>query len=460
MSLETAVKFFRSTVGDKNVLTDPDSLKTYGSDWTKFPSNAGLVVLPGSTAEVAAVLKYCNDNRIAVVPSGGRTGLAAGAVAQNGEVVLSLSRMNKIHEIDIVGKSIHLDAGVILQVAQEKAKEAGLFFALDLASKGSCQIGGNIATNAGGLKLIRYGGMREQVLGLEVVLADGRILDLDHNLIKNNSGYDLKHLFISSEGTLGIITKARLRLVNPIKDLGLALFQTDRFQNVPDIITQCSQHGVKLTAFEFFSDKAVNVVLRQFKHLTFPFGQRSAYYILMEWENVGPFDVEDFLGSLAEVGKITDAVMASSSAEFTNLWSFRENISEAISSKKFVKKNDVSVPINKLSPFVAALENAAQDSKDIEIILFGHIGDGNVHINYVSDSAIAKEEFLKQTSKIEEEILDLLKKFQGSISAEHGIGLLKKDGLKHLVPELNLELMRQIKAVFDPKGILNPGKIF
>lgn len=432
------------------------------------------IVLPLTTEEVSQVLAYCHANELAVTPSGGRTGLCAGAVASEGEVVLSLSRMSKILNVDSTGLTITAEAGVATEALQEAAKKVGLFFPLDLASKGSCHIGGNIATNAGGVKLIKYGGTREQVLGIEVVLANGSILDMNVALRKNNSGYDLKHLFIGSEGTLGIVTKAVLRLMPKPRNLQLAIMAVESFENIPKILTECSLAAISVTAFEFFTQVAHRIVLARLAGARTPFAAISPFYVLVEIEQPGSEpEMESLLEKLFDAGLITDATIAANSTQFKEFWGLRENITESLAAHGQVRKNDISLAIDQLDPFVKELEKllgrltAAEASKGIsgpantlELVLFGHIGDGNLHINYVSPKERNPKEFQAAARVIEEEIFKLLTKFKGSISAEHGIGLTKKKDLHFTRTAEEVSWMRQTKKMWDPKGILNPGKIF
>jgi FAD/FMN-containing dehydrogenase len=454
----------KNIVGDANVVIDPTALKMWGADWTKIYEPAPLcAIFPTSTAMVSQVLKYCNDHQIAVTPSGGRTGLCAGAVATAGEVVLSLSKMNKILDVDSVGLTISAEAGVTTEALQMAARGVGLFFPLDLAAKGSCHIGGNIATNAGGVKLIRYGGTREQVLGLEVVLANGDILDMNVALRKNNSGYDMKHLFIGSEGTLGVVTKAVLRLMPKPRNLQLAIMAVETFASIPKILNQCSQAAVSVTAFEFFTDIAHRIVLQHLPGAKTPFKDIAPFYVLLEIEQPGSEpEMESLLERLFEAGLIQDATIASTSAQFKELWGLRENITESLAAHGQVRKNDISLAIDKLDGFVSKLEAllAAQNPMDMELVLFGHIGDGNLHINYVSPKSRDPKEFHTAARAVEEAVFKLLTQFKGSISAEHGIGLTKKKDLHFTRTAVEVEWMRRIKQIYDPKGILNPGKIF
>ena len=459
-----AVEDLKNIVGSSNVLTGVEDLLVWGSDWTKvFKPKPMCIVLPAETKEVSEILAYCHKNGLAVTPSGGRTGLCAGAVATDGEVVLSLSRMHKILEVDPVGLTITAEAGVTTEALQISARENGLFFPLDLASKGSCQIGGNIATNAGGVKLIRYGGMREQVLGLEVVLASGEILDMNVALRKNNSGYDLKQLFIGSEGTLGVVTKAVLRLTSKPRQLHLTVMAVSKFESILRILHQCTLASLSITAFEFFTDVAHKIVLQRSPGAKSPFQNVSSFYVLLEIEQTGEEgELERLLESLFEKGLITDATIAANSTQFKELWGLRENITESLAAHGQVRKNDISLAINKLDAFLSALQSllASKACENMELVLFGHIGDGNLHINYVSPKSRDSAEFHMAARAIEEDVFKLLADFDGSISAEHGIGLTKKKDLHFTRSQSEVEWMRVTKKSWDPKGILNPGKIF
>jgi FAD/FMN-containing dehydrogenase len=461
---EEIFAFFVELLGADRVVVETSELKVWGSDWTKVHEpNPVCAVFPKTTEEVSRILKFCNGNHVAIVPSGGRTGLCAGAVASQGEVVLSLSKMNKIIDVDRVGLTITVEAGVTTEAVQMAAKDIGLLFPLDLASKGSCQIGGNIATNAGGVKLIRYGGMREQVLGLEVVLASGEVLDMNVALRKNNSGYDLKHLFIASEGTLGVVTKAVLRLVPKPKTLELGIMAVENFSDIPKILETASLTGVTLTAFEFFTDVAHRIVLKHLPGARSPFADSAKFYVLLEIERSGQEpELEGLLEKLFEQGIITDATIANNSQQFKEMWGLRENITESLAAHGHVRKNDISLAIDKLDGFVSALETLLTQlqPKDMELVLFGHIGDGNLHINYVAPKSGDFKEFHKRARAIEEKIFELLATFKGSISAEHGIGLTKKKDLHFTRTVDEIRWMKAIKKQWDPVGILNPGKIF
>lgn len=455
---------FRTLIGPTHVLTGENDLENYGRDWTKIHApKPGVIVLPASTEEVAKVVAYCAKERLAIVPSGGRTGLAGGAVATNGEVVISLSRMTKIEKIDAIGLTMTVQAGVTTQEVQEAAQEAGLFFPLDLAAKGSCQIGGNIATNAGGVKFIRFGGMREQVLGLEVVLPSGEILDMNTSLRKNNTGYDLRQLFIGSEGTLGIVTRATLRLTPPPRNVQVSVMAVERFEDIPGILGVCNQAGVQLTAFEFFTKEAHEIVLKHALGARTPFEAISPYYVLLEVEEgpTGGDVMQPLLEKIFEKGLITDAVVAANSAQFKELWGLRENITESIAKHGHARKNDISLAIDQLADFIADLKKEMTTApSDIQLVLFGHIGDGNLHINYVGSRSEPFMDFQARARKVEERIFTVLGRYKGSISAEHGIGLLKKKDLHFSRTAPEVALMRELKKTLDPNGIMNPGKIF
>ncbi|MFK7827783.1 MAG: FAD-binding oxidoreductase [Oligoflexales bacterium] len=456
------IEYFRSILTADLVKNDPQSLESYGRDWTKkYEPQASVVVFPKSTTQVAKILSYCSKEKLALVPSGGRTGLAGGAVALAGEVVVSLEKMNKILDIDTINLTIKTEAGVTLQTLQEAAKTNDLFFPLDLAAKGSCHIGGNIATNAGGLKFIRFGGAREQVLGLTVVLADGSILDLDSKVRKDNTGYDLKQWFIGSEGTLGIITEASLKLSPKPQSTQLCFLALNSCDDILAIVSTCHKQQISITACEYFGTEALNLVLDQFKQMQNPFESSYPFYLLLEVEGSNEAMIESFLEPMFNQGYILDAIIPQSSAQVNEIWAIRENIPEALFSSGPLRKNDISIPISSLAKFEIALQECfAKAALPVKMISFGHVGDGNLHINYLGSNNISQKEFYKQTDDLEKAVYQLVKSFNGSISAEHGIGILKKNDLSFRRSSLELELMRKIKSIFDPDSILNPGKLF
>ena len=455
---------FVSLLGEAHVLQDAASLALYGTDWTRrYTSRASLVVRPKTTADVAAILVYCEQHSLAVVPSGGRTGLAGGAVALSGEIVVSLERMNQILAVNTQEMWICAQAGVPLATLQQAAKEAGFFYPMDLGSKGSCQLGGNLGTNAGGLKFIRYGGMRNHVLGMEVVVANGRILELNAGgLQKDNTGYDLKQLFIGSEGTLGIMTQAKIRLMKKPQPYYVALVAVESFPNLLSLMELCRQSVHTLTAFEFFAHAAYGRVQACFPHLGGIFSASYPFYGLIEIEantvKPGEHPLLSLITEAFSRGWLVDAIFAETTEQFARFWAVRENITESLARSGHVHKNDLTLPLGALGAFMDKVTALTCDT--IELLFFGHLGDGNIHINYVGPFALDVTQFQQQVRLIEEQVFSLIQHYRGSISAEHGIGCLKREDLHYSRSAFEVEIMRSIKAVLDPKGILNPGKIF
>jgi FAD/FMN-containing dehydrogenase len=446
---------------DADVLsTDAQDLLTYGKDWTKVYTPApSAVARPRTTAEVATILRACNDAEVAVVPSGGRTGLAGGAVARAGELVLSLDRMRRMDAIDTLGNTVRVQAGAVTAAVHQHCAPAGLTWPVDFASKGSSHVGGNISTNAGGVKVIRYGLTRNWVLGLEVVLMDGTVLELNGALEKNNTGTDLRQLFIGSEGTLGVITEATLKLAPLPGRLDVLLFAVRDLAGVVKLFREVRTSGMTLMAFEFFTQRCLERLLRH-RQVRPPFEQPSECYVLVEVENADEDAIEKWVGSLFDRDLAQDGVIAQSSTQAAQLWSLREGISESLSATGMPHKNDIALPVAALEAFCAELDAVfASRYPDWEICNFGHIGDGNLHINIMKPDALAKEAFLARTHDADRDMFELVRRHQGSISAEHGIGLLKKDFLGYVRSEAELALMAGLKRVMDPKGLLNPGKI-
>ena len=415
------VSELRSILGSDYVLTSDSDLQEYGRDWTReVPPNPLCIVLPAGTSQVSEVVKFCAERDLAVVPSGGRTGLAGGAVASQGEVVLSLARLNRIHSVDEVNLSAEVDAGVTNQALQMEHQNP-TYNLIDLRES-SCQRR-QYRDECGESEVYSHGGTREHVLGLEVVLASGQVLDLKRSLRKNNTGYDLMQCFIGSEGTLGIITKAVLRVVPTSRNPVCALLAVESFGVIPEILMACRHKLNRLNAFEFFSLQGLEAVLEAFPMTNAPFEAKSSYYVLLELEQEpGSSGLETAVEELFEKSLIVDGVFSTSSSEFNQLWSLRENITEALSILKHVHKNDVSVPIGALDDFIRETNNLVQTNADgPEVILFGHVGDGNVHINYVVDKKQDYSKFVKEVSLVEQGVFELVAKHRGSISAEHGI---------------------------------------
>lgn len=442
--------------------TEKDDLAYFGADHTKhFEPNPCLIVFPKSTEQVQAIVKLCNELNIVITPSGGRTGLSAGAVASRGELVISLDKMNKILNFYPADRMVEVEAGVITKNLQHFAEENGLYYPVDFASSGSSQIGGNIGTNAGGIKVIRYGMTRNWVLGVTVVTGKGDILELNKGMIKNATGYDFRHLFIGAEGTLGIVTKAQIRLERQPKNLTVMVLGVDKFADIMQILANFQQK-VDLTAFEFFDKVAMDKLLQANKVVR-PFESDCPFYALLEFE--APFDdIMDtamaVFESCMEQGLVVDGVMSQSLSQAEELWKLREYISETIS--HFTPyKNDASVLISHVPDFISDIDKIVADNyPDFEVCWFGHIGDGNLHLNILKPDNLSKDDFFEKCKIVNQHVFETVKKYNGSISAEHGVGMTKKPYLTYTRSESEIAYMKALKAVFDPNGIMNTGKIF
>lgn len=442
-------------------LTDTDSAERYGVDWTKVWAPApSAVVLPETAEEVQQIVEIANEHGLHLVPSGGRTGLSAAAVAANGEVVVAFDRMNRVLDFNEYDRAVTVQPGVVTQQLQEFAEQQGLFYPVDFASAGSSQIGGNINTNAGGIKVIRYGMTRDWITGLKVVTGRGELLDLNKGLIKNATGYDLRHLFIGSEGTLGFVVEATVKLARQPRDLTALVLGAPGFREVMKVL-HAFQQDIDLTAFEFFSDKAMAHVLEH--GVARPFDTDCPFYCLLEFEQlseqVGERAMEIF-EHCVEQGWVLDGVMSQSLGQLEQLWQLRERISESIAPHT-PYKNDISVTISKVPDFVEDVDKVVQEAyPDFEIVWFGHIGDGNMHLNILKPTDLAKEEFFQRCGEVSRWVFDIVAKYNGSISAEHGVGMTKKPYLGYSRSEEEIACMKAIKAVFDPNNIMNPGKLF
>ncbi|UNU73877.1 FAD-binding oxidoreductase [Moraxella nasovis] len=445
-----------------DIKTDADSLEYWGKDWTKhFTPNAFAIVFPKSTKDVATIVKIANIHKTPLVPSGGRTGLSAGAVASGQEVVVSFDKMNAIGEFYAADRMVEVEAGVITKTLQEFAESKGLYYAVDFASSGSSQIGGNIGTNAGGIKVIRYGMTRNQILGLTVVTGKGDILELNGGMLKNATGYDFRHLFIGAEGTLGFITKALIKLEKPPTNLTAMVLGVPDFGSVISLLNRFNQ-ALNLTAFEFFDAIAIEKVLAT-GHIKEPFESRTPFYVLLEFEAVSESVLDTAMSvfeDCMESGHIIDGVMSDNLGQLAELWKLRESISETIS--VFTPyKNDVSVLITHLGDFIDDIGTIVKDNyPDFEICWFGHIGDGNLHLNILKPDHLTKDEFFAKCQTVNTLVFDTVKKYKGSISAEHGVGMTKKPYLNYTRTDTEIEYMKALKAVFDPNNIMNRGKVF
>ena len=444
---------------------DPHDLKNYGKDWTKaYTPNPSAVVFPRSTQEVAAFLKLCSQYQIPVVPSGGRTGLAAGAVAAEGEVVLSLSRMNQIGPVDPLSHTLRVQAGAVTEAIHQKCASYGLTWPVDFASKGSSQVGGNIATNAGGLKVIRYGHTRNWVLGLQVVTMQGEVLELNGALEKNNTGLDLRQLFIGSEGTLGVITEATLKLMRLPGPLEVCFFAVQSVSAVLRLFEEARKAPFQIAAFEFLTENCLKLVT-DVRQISAPFQSSYPAYVLLELERPESLQAQEslqaWLEGLFSRGLVQEGTLAQSPREAKELWSLREGISESLSVRGVVHKNDIALPIAQLEPFIKEMYQLYQkQSESFEVFLFGHIGDGNLHVNTMKPQDLDSSIFFEKCKHADFELFSLVKKYQGSVSAEHGVGLIKKSYLEFTRSPEEIAVMRGIKKVLDPQGLLNPGKIF
>jgi FAD/FMN-containing dehydrogenase len=441
---------------------DPSDLIEYGRDWTRVVEPAPCAIArPRTTEEVARLVKLCASHSLPIVPSGGRTGLAGGAVAARGELVVSLARMRALGPVDTVGGTVRVEAGAVTQAVHEHAAPLGLTWPVDFASKGSSTVGGNIATNAGGVRVIRWGLTRQWVLGLQVVLASGDVLEINGALEKNNTGLDLRQLFIGSEGTLGIITGATLKLARTPERAAVLLFAVEDLAAVVRLFRETRASPFVVAAYEMFTDACLARVLRHRK-IRAPLASSASHYVLVELEaSAGSDAMEAWVSSLFERNIVVDGVLAQSGAEARDLWALRESISESLSATGTPHKNDVALPIAALEEFCAALGDVfARRYPGWEICLFGHIGDGNLHVNVMMPDGVDKTSFLARTKDADRDLFDLVRRHAGSISAEHGVGLLKKPWLGWSRAASEIAVMRAVKRALDPMGLFNPGKIF
>ncbi|PZQ98345.1 MAG: hydroxyacid dehydrogenase [Flavobacterium psychrophilum] len=459
----------REVAGEAGLITDAERMQSYLSDWRgAYRGQAAAVLRPASTEEVAAVVRLCAQASVALVPQGGNTGLCGGSIPDDSgaQIVLSLTRMKRIRAVDVANETITVEAGVILQQLQEVAAEVGRLFPLSLGAEGSCTVGGNLATNAGGTAVLRYGNMRDLALGLEVVLPDGRIWDGLRGLRKDNTGYDLKHLFIGSEGTLGIITAAVLKLFPAVRSLTTAWVALPSTQAAVELIGQMrSLCGDRLTGFELMSRQSVEFVLLHVAGVSDPFAEVHPWYVLIELGDTQPNAplnelLEQGLGAAFEQGVALDAVVAASDAQVRALWALREGISEAQNHEGPSLKHDISVPVSRIPDFIARTDQALQQTfPGVRIVAYGHVGDGNLHYNISKPIGAEDAVFKAQAEAIMHVIYDQTLHYAGSISAEHGLGQAKRLAAQHYKAPLELELMARVKQALDPAGLMNPGKL-
>ena len=441
--------------------TDAADLEYYGRDWTRRWTPAPLAIaLPSSIEEVQGIVRWANEHRVAIGPSGGRTGLSGGAVAANGELVLSLERMNRVLGFDPADRILTVQPGVPLEMVHAAAREHGLIYPVDFAARGSCTIGGNIATNAGGIRVIRYGNTRNWIAGLTLVSGSGELVQLNRGLVKNSSGYDLRQLVIGAEGTLGIVVEAMLWLTDPPPESSVMLLALPSFEALMQVF-EGLRARLTLSAFEFFTQRAlVHVVAHGAQR---PFEEEHPYYVVTEFDADTEEKQDAALAAFSELldaGLVADGVIAQSQAQAAALWRLREGITEALA-PHVPYKNDVSVRIGAMPAFLAETQALlAREYPQFDVVWFGHIGDGNLHINVLKPAAMANADFVHECSRVTSLLAQALQRHGGSISAEHGIGLVKKPHLSSTRDAAELALMRGIRHAFDPNGVMNPHKLF
>jgi FAD/FMN-containing dehydrogenase len=456
-------------VGEDHVIRDEEAMAPYLTEWRdRYQGKAALVLKPGSTEEVAAILKCANETLTAIVPQGGNTGLVGGQIPfETGhEVVVLLERLDQVLDLDLASNTMTVEAGLVLAQAQEAAASVGRLFPLSLASEGSCQIGGVLATNAGGMAVLAYGSARDLTLGLEVVLPDGRVWSALKSLRKDNSGYDLKDLFIGSEGTLGIITAAVLRLYPKPVESVTGIAGLSKLEDTPALFARLYEGaGPMLTTIEIMSRAGVEFVLKHVSGARDPFASPHPWYVLFEFSSPREGEglsalAETLLQACLQAGEIDDVVIASSLTQAQELWRLRELMSEVQRHEGGSIKHDISVPVARVPEFIARANQLVELMiPGARPVPFGHLGDGNIHYNVSQPVSMDRTVFLANWEALNAAVHEIVLDLDGSISAEHGIGRLKRDLLPHAKQEVEIELMRKIKQAFDPNNILNPGKL-
>lgn len=459
----------KDIVGIKGWIDDAPTMAPYLTEWRGLVTGrAAMVLRPGSTDEVAAIVKLCAEHAIAVVPQGGNTGMVAGGIpsAAGEQILINLGRLNRIRELDPLDYTVTVEAGCVLADLQAAAKAVDRLFPLSLGAEGSCQIGGNLATNAGGVMTLRYGNMRDLVLGLEVVLPDGRIWHGLRKLRKNNTGYDIKHLFIAAEGTLGIITAATLKLFPRPQQVAIALAAVPSPQASVQLLAQLrAQTGDTITAFELVPRLALELACRHIPNVIDPFATPHPWYVLIEvgagGQGINVINAtEEALAGAIDQELVIDAVVAQNVAQGEQFWRMRESLAEVQKEEGGSIRHDISVPVSLVPAFLdqatAAVLRLMPDARPMP---FGHVGDGNIHFNIVKPLGLDATAFQARTKEINEAVHDILLALGGSISAEHGIGAVRRDELARTADPLELELMSVLKSALDPQGLMNPGKL-
>jgi FAD/FMN-containing dehydrogenase len=459
----------RERLGEGAVLSGPAELAPYLTDYRAlYHGRASAVVLPRSVDEVSQVLAFCDQRRIGVVPHGGNTSYCGAATPDESgsQIVLALARLNRIRSLDAQGYTVVAEAGCVLQSLQRAADAADRFFPLSLGSEGTCQLGGNLSTNAGGVHVLRYGMMRDLVLGLEVVLADGRVLASLSPLRKDNTGYDVKSLFLGAEGTLGVITAASLKLYPKVRNVAAAFVAVPNVRAAVELLGAFREASAELvTSFELIPRIGLELAVRHIPGVADPLGASHPWYVLCELtssrsEEPLAATVERVLSAAIDAGGALDAALAQNERQRAEFWHLRENIPEAQRLEGASLKHDISVPVGRLAEFV---ERGAQWVRthvpDGRLVAYGHVGDGNLHFNLSQAQSANPDAFRARAGAVMRAIHDLVHEFGGSFSAEHGIGQLKVAELERYGSPVELDLMRAIKQAFDPHGILNPGKV-
>ena len=460
----------RALVGAKGFITDPEAMEPHLTERRQlYVGKTPVVVKPANAEQVAEIVRLCAAARVPIVPQSGNTSLCGASVPHEhgGEIVLSLQRLNQIIDVDPLNYTMTVEAGVILQNVQQAAADADRLFPLSLGAEGTCLIGGNLSTNAGGIQVLHYGNARNLVLGLEVVLPDGQIWDGLRALKKDNTGYDLKQIFMGAEGTLGIITKAVLKLFPKPKDMATAFIAVPDPRAALDVLSAAREAGEdNVTSFELLDRVGLDMVLSNMAGFADPLAQPYRWYVLTEWwstrANSGLNEkMENFLAAMIEQGKVLDGALAQSQAQRAYFWKIREAFAHAPRMEGGTLGHDVSVPVARVPDFIAqATAKAHSMVEGVRPMAFGHLGDGNIHFNVVQPKNVERAEFLKRYPEFNRAVHDIVMALNGSISAEHGIGRLKLQDLEHYRSQTELDIMRKIKRALDPHGIMNPHKIF
>ena len=460
---DAALKDLQTFLPANQVKDSAPDLQTYGKDWSIYhAANPSLIVFPETEKNVVDLVLWARKYKIPLVPSGGRTGLSSAATATNKEVVVAFDRMNKILDFNETDLVLTVQPGVITETVQNFAEEKGYYYPVDFAAVGSSQMGGTVATNAGGVKVVKYGLTRNWISGLKVVTGAGESLYLNKSLKKNATGYDLRHLLIGSEGTLGFFTQIEIQLTSQPKELKVLVLGLEQLEHSLEVFRTFNKK-MSVTACEFFSHQAMQKVLAAHSKLSAPFETQAPFYLLLEVEQTGEGSaelIESLFSDCFENGWVSDGVISQNSTQSENFWSLREYISESIS--PFTPyKNDVSVRVSRAPEFVKTTQEIIQKSyPDWEVIWFGHIGDGNLHINILKPKDLSREDFIKKCQGADDLLYQQIAKYDGSVSAEHGVGLAKKKFLHYSRSPQEIEILKQIKKIFDPDNIINPGKIF